>query len=88
MWCREFISLYQAQYNITNWQFLRYTVKSFVLTVMHSVFPESDVMSKYCCKFLEISRPPSYADMCIIELPGTFHQIMQLLRNSTEIVLM
>ena len=55
---------------------------------MHPVFPESDVMSKYCCKFLEISRPPSYADMCIIELPGTFHQIMQLLRNSTEIVLM
>ena len=48
------------------------------------------VMNNCCCKYklLEISRLLSHADMSTIELSRTFHQVMQLLRNTTEILLL
>ena len=48
------------------------------------------VMRNCCCKYklLEISRLLSHADMSTIELSRTFHQVMQLLRNTTEILLL
>ena len=48
------------------------------------------VMSNCCCKYklLEMSRLLSHADMSTIELSKTFHQVTQLLRNTTEIVLL
>ena len=44
------------------------------------------VRSNCCCKYklLEISRLLSHADMRIVELPRTVHQVTQLLRNATK----
>ena len=46
-------------------------------------------MSNCCCKYklLEISRLLSHADVRTIELPRTFHQVKQLLRTTTKVVL-
>ena len=48
------------------------------------------VMRTCCCKykFLEIFRLLRYADMRTMELSETFHQVMQLLRNTFKIVLL
>ena len=48
------------------------------------------VISNCCCKYklLEISGLLSHADTSTIELSRTFHQVTQLLRNTTEILLL
>ena len=48
------------------------------------------VIGNFCCNYrlLEISRLPSHADMLTIELSKTFHQVTQLLRKTTEIILL
>ena len=47
-------------------------------------------MSNYCCKYklLEISSLLGQADLRTIELYKKFHQITQLLRNTTKIILL
>ena len=51
--------------------------------------PNWVVMSNYCkYKLLEISRLLSHADLHNIELSRTFNQVMNLLSNTSRIVLM
>ena len=54
-----------------------------LLSISRLIFVQS-VMSNCCCKYklLEISRLLSHADLRTIELSRTFHQVMQLLRNT------
>ena len=46
-------------------------------------------MSNFCFKYkvLEISKLFSHSNLRIIELSRIFHQVTQLLRNTTKIVL-